>query len=185
MYKGFYGIASYTLGWSEFKDSKGTFVPSSWDSRHIVNLAIGKRFRGNWEVGINWRFQSGLPFTPFADESSLVQNWDVNGRGVRDFDLLNSGRATASNTIDLRVDKKWFFDKWSLNIYLDIENLTSNAVNLPELILDRPLDENNIPIGSGIITNPDAPISEQRYLLKEIDDAQGNLLPSVGIMIEI
>ncbi|MCH2085291.1 MAG: TonB-dependent receptor [Saprospiraceae bacterium] len=185
LYKGFYGIASYTLGWSEFKDSKGTFVPSSWDSRHIVNLAIGKRFRGNWEVGINWRFQSGLPFTPFADESSLVQNWDVNGRGVRDFDLLNSGRATASNTIDLRVDKKWFFDKWSLNIYLDIENLTSNAVNLPELILDRPLDENNIPIGSGIITNPDAPISEQRYLLKEIDDAQGNLLPSVGIMIEI
>jgi hypothetical protein len=42
-----------------------------------------------------------------------------------------------------------------------------------------------MPIGPGIITNPDAPISEQRYLLKEIDDAQGNLLPSVGIMIEI
>ena len=185
LYKGFYGITSYTLGWSEFKDDKGVFVPSSWDSRHIVNLAIGKRFRGNWEVGINWRYQSGLPFTPFADQSSLVDNWDVNGRGIRDFALLNTGRTTASNTIDLRVDKKWFFDKWSLNVYLDIENLTANAVNLPELILDRPLDADNMPIGPGIITNPDAPISEQRYLLKEIDDAQGNLLPSVGIMIEI
>lgn len=185
LYKGFYGITSYTLGWSEFKDDKGVFVPSSWDSRHIVNLAIGKRFRGNWEVGINWRYQSGLPFTPFADQSSLVENWDVNGRGIRDFRRLNTGRTTASNTIDLRVDKKWFFDKWSLNVYLDIENLTANAVNLPELILDRPLDADNMPIGPGIITNPDAPISEQRYLLKEIDDAQGNLLPSLGIMIEI
>ena len=185
LYKGFYGITSYTLGMSEFKDDKGVFVPSSWDSRHIVNLAIGKRFRGNWEVGINWRYQSGLPFTPFADQSSLVENWDVNGRGIRDFRRLNTGRTTASNTIDLRVDKKWLFDKWSLNVYLDIENLTANAVNLPELILDRPLDADNMPIGPGIITNPDAPISEQRYLLKEIDDAQGNLLPSLGIMIEI
>ena len=51
LYKGFYGIASYTLGWSEFEDKKGDFVPSSWDARNILNLTVGKRFKetGKWE----------------------------------------------------------------------------------------------------------------------------------------
>ncbi len=183
LYKGFYGIAAYTLGKSEFKDKSGQYVPSSWDARHIINLTVGKKFKRNWEVGINWRFQSALPRTPFADASSLVSNWDVNNRGIPNYDQLNSLRTEASNTIDVRVDKKWFFKKWSLNLYLDIENLTGNSVGTEQLILDRPLDENNMPIGDGMIVNPDAPESEQRYKLKTISDAQGTVLPSIGVMI--
>jgi hypothetical protein len=185
LYKGFYGIASYTLGWSEFDDINGNFIPSSWDARHIVNLALGKKFGKNWEAGVNWRFQSGLPYTPFSDQSALVSSWDVNGRGIRDFSRLNTQRAGASNTIDLRIDKKWFFNKWSLNVYLDVENVTGNAVMLPQLILDRPRDESGMPIGGGIIENPDAPASEQRYKLKTIEDATGTAIPSVGVMVEI
>ena len=160
-------------------------MPSSWDARHIVNLTLGKKFGKNWEAGVNWRFQSGLPFTPFSDQSALVSSWDVNARGIKDYSRLNTQRIEASNTIDLRIDKKWFFKKWSLNIYLDIENITANAVQIPNLILDRPRDESGMPIGDGIIENPDAPASEQRYKLKTIDDAQGTAIPSVGVMIEI
>ncbi len=185
LFKGFYGIASYTLGWSEFTDKQGNFVPSSWDARHIINVAVGKKFGNNWEVGLNWRFQSALPDTPFDEASALVINWDVNGRGIRDFDRINSIRQEASNTLDIRVDKKWFFEKWSLNLYIDIENVTGNAVTRNELILDRPLDKDDRPIGEGIITNPDAPINQQCYLLKNIEDAQGTLVPSIGIMIEL
>jgi len=184
LYKGFYGILSYTLGWSQFEDKNGQFVASSWDARHIVNLAVGKKFKRDWEVGINWRFQSGLPFTPFDDKSSLRANWDVNNRAILNYDLLNTLRRTAANTIDIRVDKKWFFKKWSLNLYLDIENLTGNAIASEQLILDRPLDENKRPIGPGVVANPDAPFNEQRYLLKSISDAQGTLLPSIGIMVD-
>ena len=184
LFEGFYGIASYTLGWSEFEDKDGKFVPSSWDARHIGNLVIGKRFGKNWEVGINWRFQSGLPFTPFSPASALVQNWDVNNRGLRNFDLLNTRRQDAFNAIDLRIDKKWFFDKWSLNVFLDIENVTGSAVGNEQLILDRPLDEDNMPIGEGVIVNPDAPPSEQRYRLKTINDATGTVVPSIGLMVE-
>ncbi|MCI4651006.1 TonB-dependent receptor [Phaeodactylibacter sp.] len=186
LYKGFYGIASYTLGWSEFEDKNGNFVPSSWDARHIANVVIGKRFEKNWEVGINWRFQTGLPFTPFDRQSSaLVLNWQANGRGIRDFDLLNTRRADLVSAIDIRVDKKWFFDKWSLNIFLDIENVTGNGVGQDQLILDRPLDENGQPIGGGIITNPDAPINQQQFRLKTINDATGTVVPSIGLQIEI
>lgn len=186
LYKGFYGIASYTLGWSEFEDKNGNFVPSSWDARHIANVVIGKRFEKNWEVGVNWRFQTGLPFTPFDRQSSaLVLNWQANGRGIRDFDLLNTRRADLVSAIDIRVDKKWFFDKWSLNIFLDIENVTGNGVGQDQLILDRPLDENGQPIGGGIITNPDAPINQQQFRLKTINDATGTVVPSIGLQIEI
>ncbi len=186
LYKGFYGIASYTLGWSEFEDKNGNFVPSSWDARHIANVVVGKRFEKNWEVGVNWRFQTGLPFTPFDRQASaLVLNWQANGRGIRDFDQLNTRRADLVSAIDIRVDKKWFFDKWSLNIFLDIENVTGNGVGQDQLILDRPLDENGQPIGGGIITNPDAPINQQQFRLKTINDATGTVVPSIGLQIEI
>ncbi len=190
LFRGFYGIASYTLGRSEFEDRKGDLVPSSWDARNIANLTVGKKFEtdnflNNVEIGINWRFQTGLPFTPFAETSSLVANWDVNQSGIRDFDRLNTLRTGNINQIDFRIDKKWFYDKWSLNLYFDIENATGNAVTQPVLLLDRQLDDNGTPIGGPILVNPDAPMNEQRYQLKEIEDVIGTAIPSIGVMIEI
>ena len=185
LYKGFYGIFSYTLGWTEFQDKNREFVPSAWDARHIANLAVGKRFNNNWEIGINWRFQDGLPFTPFSEASNLITNWERNARGIPDYDRLNTLRRDAFSAIDLRIYKKWFFDKWSLNVFLDIENLTAAAVSDVQLILDRPLDESGNPIGEPTIINPNAPEAEQRYLLKDLETGTGTPLPSIGIMIEI
>ena len=185
LFKGFYGIASYTLGWSQFQDKNRTYVPSSWDARHIANFVIGKKFKRDWEVGINWRFQTGLPYSPYSDASDLVVNWQVNNRAIPDYARLNTLRTKASNTLDIRVDKKWFFKKWSLNLYLDVENVTANAVGIPALILDRPLDENGTPFGDPTILNPEAPFGEQRYLLKEINSSVGTPIPSVGVMVEI
>ncbi|MBR9920235.1 MAG: TonB-dependent receptor [Bacteroidetes bacterium] len=185
LYRGFYGIAAYTLGWSKFEDKEGMLVPSSWDARHIVNLTVGKKFGKDWEAGVNWRFQTGLPYTPFDPSSSLVNSWNVNNRALPNYDQINSLRTGVTNSIDIRIDKKWFFDKWSLNIYVDIENLTGNAASIPALILDRPVDENGTPIGGGIIENPNAPMDQQRYQLKEVDTATGTIIPSLGLMIEI
>ncbi len=185
LFKGFYGIGSYTLGWSKFEDKNFDFIPSSWDARHIVNLTLGKRFNKNWEIGVNWRFQSGLPFTPFSGESDLRINWDRNGAGIPNYNQLNTLRASASNTLDIRIDKKWFFDKWNLNVFLDVENVTGNSAENPQLILDRPLDANGMPVGDGIIANPDASYPQQRYRLKELDASNGTPIPSIGLMIEI
>lgn len=185
LYKGYYGIASYTLGFSQFEDGNQELVASSWDARHIVNLAIGKRFAKNWEAGVNWRLQTGLPFTPFDPDSDLRSNWDVNARGVRDFSQLNTQRGDLFNEIDIRVDKKFYFNKFTLDLYIDLRNVNVNTVSTFELLLDRPLDENNLPIGGPIIVNPDAPYNEQRYRLKEIDTGSGLLLPTLGVVIEI
>ena len=185
LYKGFYGIGSYTLGWSKFDDSMGELVPSSWDSRHILNLTVGKKFGKDWELGVNWRYQTGLPYTPFSDVSNQVSFWNVNNAGIRDYTQINTQRAAASNTIDLRIDKKWFFDKFTLNLYFDIENIFGNAVGSPIMLLDRELDADGLPIGPGLIENPTDPIGEQRYKVKLQDVTQGTPIPSLGILFEI
>ncbi len=183
-YKGFYGIVAYTLGWSEFKDKNGVYVPSSWDSRHIINLTLGKKIGESWEVGFNFRYQSGLPLTPFSPESNLIANFNRNGDGFPNYDLLNTERQDAFNALDFRIDKKWFFEKWSLNLYLDVENVLGSTIRNQNLVLDQPLDENGIPIGPPVIINPEAPEAEQRYLLKELNTTSGTTIPSIGIMID-
>ena len=184
LFKGFYGIIAYTLGRSEFQDKNKIFIPSSWDSRHIVNLSLGKKLKRNWEVGVNWRFQSGLPTTPFDSRSALVTSWELNGRALPDYNLLNTNRQDAFNQIDFRVDKRWYFKNWNLNIYLDIENINAGKITSQQLILDRPLDENNQPIGGPVIENPNDPVELQRYKLKTIDDVSGTVLPSIGLLLE-
>ncbi len=185
LFKGFYGILAVTVGRSEFNNNDDTYAPSSWDSKQIVNLTMGKRFARNWELGIRYRYQSGLPFTPFDANSDLVVNWDRNFVGIPDYSRINTQRRGPINGLDLRVDKKWFFKGWDLNLYLDLQNVTAAAVARDILILDRPLDENNMPIGGPIIVNPDASSDEQRYKLKTINDNGGTVLPTLGIVISL
>jgi CarboxypepD_reg-like domain/TonB-dependent Receptor Plug Domain len=182
IYKGFYGIVAYTLGKSEFQDKKQQYVVSSWDSRHIVALTLGKQLPKNWEIGAKFRFQTGLPYTPDADFSNIKSIWDRAGRALPNYNLLNTERTNNINTLDFRVDKKWFWKTTTLNLYLDIQNALSNSVSRPIQILDLPLDADKNPIGDPIKYTDANGI--ERYKVKTIQNATGNLLPSIGLTIE-
>ena len=174
LYKGYYGIVSYTLGWSEFEDKRGDYVPSSWDSRHIVNLTGGKRFKKNWELGLSWRMQSGLPYTPYdVERSALIANWAVTGQGSFDWDRLNTERYAANHALDLRLDKKWFFKKWSLNLFLDIENIYGNTIKQDILLLNRD-EAGNAQIDAA---NPAS------YQTKFLTTENGITQPTIGIIV--
>ncbi len=181
LFKGFFGIISYTFVRSEFQDKNGDYVPTTWDNRHLVSLTFGKKFKRNWEIGLRWRLLGGTPFTPFdQDFSSIVGNWNQNGRALPNYDLLNTERLKTAHQLDVRVDKKWFFERWSLNVYLDIQNAYNLEYQLqPNVTLD--LDANNEPV----ILNPNAPEGEQRYRTKLIDNPAGTLIPSIGIIVEL
>lgn len=172
----FYGILSYTFVRSEFKNKNGDLTPSSWDNRHILNLTAGKKFKRNWELGIKFRFLGGSPYTPYdVNQTANMQVWDVRKQGVFDWNRLNEGRNPDSHGLDIRVDKKWFFKKWTLNTYLDIQNLYNfQAESQPFLTVDTDTDGNPIVDPS----NPEA------YQLKEIENVSGTVLPSIGIMVE-
>ncbi|MDP5171861.1 MAG: TonB-dependent receptor [Bacteroidia bacterium] len=174
-YKGFYGILAYTLGWSEFQDKNGVFVPSSWDSRHIVALTAGKKFKGDWELGAKWRFTTGSPFTPNDQlRSSLRSNWDVSGLAVPDFNLLNTQRLNDFHQLDLRIDKKWFFRNWSFNLFLDVQNVYFNTLQ-GQPFVDVVRDDNLQPV-----VDPNDPSRYQTYLL---DNQFGIVQPTLGIIV--
>lgn len=174
--KGFYGIVAYTFVTSEFKDKNDAYIPSSWDSKNIVSLTGGKRFNKGWEVGMRWLFSGGSPYTPYdVATSSLKQVWDVNGRGVLDYNQLNAQREGAYHQLNVRVDKKLFFEKFSMNFYLDIQNLYGHKTQVaPILLLVK--DANGQPV-----TDPADPT---RYLTKEISQTSGIVQPTLGIIIE-
>lgn len=171
-----YGLVSYTYVRSEFEDKNRKLIPSSWDNRHVLNITVGKKFKKNWEVGAKFRLLGGAPYTPIdVEQSSLKVNWDVTQQGILDYNRLNTERLELSHGMDVRVDKKWFFKSWSLNAYLDIQNIYNfQATQSPYLDVVRD------PLGAPITdpTNPDA------YLTKEVQSVSGTVLPSIGLMID-
>lgn len=176
LFKGFYGIVAYTLSWSEFKDKHGQFVPSTWDSRHIINLTAGKQFKRNWEIGLRWRYVTGSPYTPYNLPLSARKDiWEVNPGGVLNFDALNTQRVNNYTELDVRVDKKWYFKRWNFNLYLDLDNIVYTPIKgLPLLTLAT--DNNNIPL-----TDPN---DENSWVLKSLDNPGGTTIPSLGIIVE-
>jgi hypothetical protein len=177
LYNGFYGLLSYTWVRSEFKDKRGVLVPSSWDSQHLVSLTGGKRFNKNWELGLRWLFTGGAPYTPYNVMATLQkQNWDVRPFGIPDYDQLNTGRIKPFHQLDLRVDKKYFFPKWSLDVYFDIQNTYNFVVKFPDNI-DVVKDSAGQPI--------EDPARPGYYQPKFIQNTYGNVLPTIGVIVEL
>ena len=177
LYNNFYGIASLTLVRSEFTNpnSEG-MIPSSWDNGFIVSLTAGKRFGKNWELGGRWRFLGGTPYTP-ADlsASSLRSNWDLRNAAILDFSRINGVRLKPFHQLDLRLDKKYFFDRWSLNWYFDIQNAYNFQAEQAPLVLPERDAEGALKV------NPTDP---SRYQLKSIVNPAGTLLPTIGLIVE-
>lgn len=177
LFNDFYGIAALTLVRSEFTNPNTEgFIPSSWDNRIILSLTAGKRFKKNWEIGARWRFLGGTPYTPFdVEESALISNWDLRNQGILDFTQINGERLPAFHQLDLRVDKKYYFKNWNLNWYFDIQNAYNfEAQQAPLLVPER--DD-----AGDLIVNPNDP---SRYQLKLIENTAGNILPTIGLIIE-
>ena len=177
LFENFYGIAALTLVRSEFTNpNTDGYVPSSWDNRFIVSLTTGRRFGNNWEIGARWRFLGGTPYTPFDyDESSLISNWDLRNQPILDYNQINAVRVKGFHQLDLRLDKKYYFKKWNLNWYVDIQNLYNFKAEQPPLLVPLRDAEGNILVD---------PANPTRYQLKYLNNPAGTILPTVGLIVE-
>ena len=175
--KGYNFILSYTFVRSEFTDYKNDYVPSAWDSKHLLTLTASKSLRNNWDVGIKWRFIGGLPYTPYdLGRSEIKDAWDARGREYLDYGRFNAERLENYHQMDIRVDKTYTFKKWQLGAYLDIQNLYGKTIaDAPKLI--RQLDGAGNPI---IIETPGQPT---KYALEELASESGTLLPTIGLIV--
>jgi len=169
-------VFSYTFVRSEFKNLEGVYIPASWDNRHIFTLTASRGFGSNWDLGFKWRYLGGSPYTPWdIEKSSYKEAWDARGRGYLDYARFNVERLRPFHQLDLRVDKGYFFNHWSLMFYLDIQNLYNFKADQPDYLI-RVTDENGIPV-----TDPENP---DKYVLKTVESTAGTILPTLGIMVE-
>jgi hypothetical protein len=187
LYKGFYGIGALTLVRSEFEGNIyggpngneiiGTeLIPSSWDNRVVISVTAGKKFGKDWEFGAQYQFSGGTPFTPLdLNATATKENWDNIGRGILDFNRLNTNRLEGFNNLNVRIDKKWYFEKFSLDVYFDVQNLLGTTIEGPAVVDTQKDDFGNS------IEDPNDP---SRYLLQQLDNSQGTRLPSVGLIFE-
>lgn len=177
LFKGFYGILSYTYVRSEFKDKQGEYVRSSWDNVHLVSLVGGKKFKRNWELGARFRMYGGNPYTPFDVANSVkIEAWNINQQGIPDWNRLNTEQTAVFHQLDVRLDKKYFFKKWLLNIYVDVQNVYNAQINLAPY-----LDVQRNDAGEPLVD----PINSNSFMPNNIANVVGTVLPTIGIIIEI
>ncbi|HKK09808.1 MAG TPA: hypothetical protein VJ939_03175, partial [Bacteroidales bacterium] len=168
-------ILSYTYVRSEFEDIEGDYVPSAWDNRHILNLTARRSFKNNWDVGIKWRYVGGAPYTPYdVEKSRQIELWNLQNEPYLNYGRFNELRLGAFHQLDIRVDKSFYFDKWTLGLYLDIQNAYNFQAENQDILTN--LDENGNP-------NVD-PQNPQEYNLRRIEQESGTVLPTIGIVVE-
>lgn len=175
LYKGWFGIVSYTLFWSQFEDKNGKYASSSWDTRHIISVTAGKKFKRGWELGARFRMQGGKPYTPYdVAASAQIPNYYFNPGGILDYSKLNSQRLPWFHQLDMRVTKKWYLSKLSVELYLDIQNVYFHKQKERDSFLFVE-DANGKPIADA--TNPGS------YQTKFLSNTNGVLTPALGLII--
>lgn len=180
---GIVASAAYTYYYSEFKQMDESlkptdrYIPSSWDNRHIFTLTATRRVGKSWDLGLKWRYVGGAPYTPYDEiVSSKIAAWDVKNQPYYDYALFNTGRLPAFHQLDLRVDKSFFFKKWSLIFYADVQNVYNYKAKGPDLLVP---EEN--PDGSYMKDPARDGYYKMRYVRNDIG---GTVLPSVGVIVD-
>lgn len=182
-------LVSYTLFRSEFMDynnkleATGSYVPTAWDNRHLLNITATRPFKGNWDIGFKWRFAGGPPYTPFDTErSSEVAVWDSRGFALPDYSQFNQKRLRAFHQLDIRVDKSYFFRTWSLIFYVDVQNVYNFKFYGQDDYLRTSIVENQ-PVANDPYVDPVS--GKLRYQMTSLpSEGEGTLLPTLGIIVE-
>ncbi|PKQ63945.1 TonB-dependent receptor [Labilibaculum filiforme] len=162
----FYGIFSYTFFYSEFTGfDKNKYLPSVWDSRHLVSLTGGYKLNKNWELSARYRFAGETPYVPVNIEATTSRYPDI----VLDYNRLGAEKMGVFSQLDVRIDKKWNFKKLSLDLFFEIQNiLMRNSPESPEYVLQRD-DMGNT--------------ADPRNLI-QLEEEDGKAIPTIGIVID-
>lgn len=131
----FFGWVAYTLNRSETRRAKSTrdYVLTDFDQTHILTVVGSYRLPYGFEVGARFRYVTGVPATPLQHTFDLY-NAETNGYGAQ-YGERHSTREPPFHQLDVRIDKSWVFQSWTLNTYLDVQNVY-NAANVEATFTD-------------------------------------------------
>lgn len=109
----FYTTANLSLFKVRYTSLDGIERSGDYDNGLLFTANGGYILGKGWEFSAKFRFAGGRPYTPINP---------VNG--TQDVSNYNSARYPDFYSLDMRLDKRWNFNKWSLVTYIDIQNIT-------------------------------------------------------------
>jgi TonB family protein len=120
----FFGWVAYTFSRSLRRDKPDAALRLfDNDQTHVLTVIGSYKLPAGWELGARFRFSSGNPLTPIVG----ARRDDATDVFIPIFGGVNSQRLPNFHQMDVRVDKNFIFDKWSLDVYVDL----TNAYNRP------------------------------------------------------
>ena len=162
----FYAIVSYTFYKSEFTGFDRTeYLPSVWDNRHLISLTGGYKFLNSWELSARYRFLGKTPYPPI-DEAATLANYPAV---IRDYSRLGEEQLAPFSQLDVRLDKKFNFKKFSLDVYADVQN-----------VLFTPLPSEP---RFGLARNEQGEVIQPPQLSLVNTEQDGQFIPSLGIVL--
>jgi TonB family protein len=127
-----FGWLSYTFSVARQQQSPATpFRASAFDQTHTLNAVVSYKPGRGWELGAKFRLSTGRPDTAVVDST-----FDADSGGYSSVTgPFRSIRRPLFQQLDLRAEKTWLFDNWSLAGFLDVQNVF-NAQNVEAVRYD-------------------------------------------------
>ncbi len=116
--EGFFGWASYALSRSTRHNAPGETHVYDYDQPNIFTLVVGHQLDRGWDLGLKWRYSSGLPDTPIV--GTTYDN--ANSRFLPVFGAVNSRRLPDYHRLDLSSSWTTTYDTWSWKVTLEVLN---------------------------------------------------------------
>lgn len=119
----FFGWISYSLSRTEreYQQNGGRIGLNGLDQPHNLIVVASYKLPKDFIVGTRIRYASGPLNTPIVGSI-----YDANGNYY--FPLQGqafSRRLPAFFQMDVRVDKRWVYERWMLSVYADVQNVTN------------------------------------------------------------
>jgi TonB family protein len=133
--RNFFGWIAYTLSRTEERrqSSGRDYHLALFDQTHILTAVGSYRLPRGWELGARFRLVTGRPTTPLEHEHDQYAA-DAN-RFYGSWGAPRSTRLQPFQQLDVRVDRSFLFQDWTLNVYLDVQNVY-NAQNVEATFTD-------------------------------------------------
>lgn len=121
--KYFFGWIAYTFSRSEERraGTSDPYVLSTFDQTHILTAIGSVKLPWGFEFGARFRYVTGRPKSPLIHEADLFQADSYGYTGT--FGAARSARIKDFNQLDLRIDKNFVFKDFTLDVYLDVQNV--------------------------------------------------------------
>jgi len=114
----FYGLVSAAVFRSKYTGLDGVERNRVFDNRFTFSLDGGWKPNREWEVSGRWIVAGGAPYTPF----NISRSSELN-QPVIDETRINDSRYPLYHSLNLRIDKRFLFERSNIVLYISIWNV--------------------------------------------------------------